>query len=416
MKKNKEKIILILAILFFLFIPRGQSSAAITGTCDQDGAVVTNMTAVTCTHASTYMAITLTDPSDTEIFYAFGSLITFPIVWDSTSIVFHTAPVDGVYKVRLYPTTHTDTDYDEAMFTVTGSLVSGFTPSNQTRIAEFFPSKGSEVNATTSLTVGFRGFLNIDDWNSEPANYSFIVNNANGGAHGNFGFAVNNVPLTTFGDFTYTTTTPVQTHDQLSFTACIQYNPITILGFSFAYHSVCDDWGVTVDAHATSTATGFSQEFQDALSSTTDTVTNLCNPFSADFSAGGCLGALIYPPGDILVGQFVALKSIPPWGYGFRFYDILSGNATTSTTTLPAISYTSASSSIFGITTFHFDPFSALTSTSSIVNTKSDQAVPKTVWEIVSPLVHILVYFSLLFMVLHDLQVVRHNENNSRRK
>jgi len=141
------------------------------------------------------------------------------------------------------------------------------------------------------------------------------------------------------------------------------------------------------------------------LASTTASLANVCLPFTGGFNIGDCLTLLIYPGDEVVSQQFAILRNYPPWGYGFRLYDLFSGNATTSTTTMPVLSYTAGTSSMLyvGNGTYTFDPFGTLLESGSIVNAVSDQVEPKTVWEILEPVIKLIVYLMLGFIILNDL-------------
>lgn len=55
----------------------------------------------------------------------------------------------------------------------------------------------------------------------------------------------------------------------------------------------------------------------------------------SSFNIGDCLTLAFYPGNAALNDDFYILKEMPPWGYGFRIYDLL--NATSSTSSLPII-------------------------------------------------------------------------------
>lgn len=99
-----------------------------------------------------------------------------------------------------------------------------------------------------------------------------------------------------------------------------------------------------------------------------------------------------------------------PLGYGTRFVSILTDSATSS---LPAINYTFGTTSplyVLGLTSIELDPFAELSDPENIVNTKSDQTQQKSVMEIMSQIINIIVYLTLAFMIIHDLtNVMKHH-------
>ena len=155
------------------------------------------------------------------------------------------------------------------------------------------------------------------------------------------------------------------------------------------------------------------------LASTTAQFGSACNPIGGAFSAGDCITLALWPGQQAVADDFTILKELPPWGYVFRFIDIL--NATTSTTTLPTVSYTLATSSPLyqaGLTQIAFDPLGALVQSGQLVNEmKSDQATPMTLWQIVMPAVNIIVYLALIFMIIKDLtNVHKHDDGGGKFK
>ena len=140
------------------------------------------------------------------------------------------------------------------------------------------------------------------------------------------------------------------------------------------------------------------------LASTTAQWGTSCQPFSSSFNMGDCLTLTFWPGDQALSDDFTIIKETPPWGYVFRVIDIL--NATTSTTTLPTIDYTFASSSPLSadIGDIHFDPFGLIQQSGTLINEMhSDQAGSPNVWSILMPIVQIFVYLVLLTMIIHDL-------------
>jgi len=294
--------------------------------------------------------------------------------------------------------------------------------SDLTRIILFTPYTGTTV-ATGTQSVGFNGYLNFDDWNVEPAYFTFkdwgYRPQAFGFVRDAFSCGTDCIQveqdLNTFGAFSYSTTTNLQNLGTRNHEACIYYNPVTLFGYSFAYSKVCDSGVYTVSASSTALTNSWLTDFQSAFSSTTATVATACSPLSSSFSMALCLSSMLVPPGDIMVQEVQGFKNIAPWGYAFRFYDIASGNATTSTSTLPVLEYSFGTSSplyAIGLTSISFDPFGTLSSSTSIVNTLSDQAVPKTAWEILAPIINIIVYLMLGMMIINDLGFIKHKDHH----
>jgi len=162
------------------------------------------------------------------------------------------------------------------------------------------------------------------------------------------------------------------------------------------------------------------------LASTTASWKDACNPFSglswdilsgnvihSTFSLSDCVTLSIYPGDSAISDDFIILKETPPWGYVFRVIDIL--NATTSSSTLPMINYSFASTSPMAtLGDIHFDPFGQIAASGSLINEmKSDRSDGATVWTIMMPVVKIFVYFVLFMMIFHDLTGIHSADGDS---
>jgi hypothetical protein len=112
---------------------------------------------------------------------------------------------------------------------------------------------------------------------------------------------------------------------------------------------------------------------------------------------------VVWPGQQAISDDFTIIQQTPPWGYIFRVVDIL--NATTTTTTLPTIDYTFASSSPMSVIgDIHFDPFGEIAQSGALINQMtSDRPDHATVWTIMMPIVNIFVYLVLFTMIVHDL-------------
>jgi len=134
-----------------------------------------------------------------------------------------------------------------------------------------------------------------------------------------------------------------------------------------------------------------------------NTILNCSNLLSGGITP--CIVSLIIPNGVTFSNDLTRLRngflSVWPLGYVTRFIEI---TASTGTSSLPTISYTTATSSMFGIATFAFDPFGTLNASSSPINYVSDtNGNPKTIWEIMEYPTYVVVYLMLLFMIIHDI-------------
>ncbi len=152
------------------------------------------------------------------------------------------------------------------------------------------------------------------------------------------------------------------------------------------------------------------------LASTTASLTNACNPF-ASFNMGDCLTLIVWPGNQAISDDFTIIKQTPPWGYVFRFIDIL--NAPVSSTSLPMIDYTFATTSpMHVIGDIHFDPFGEIGASSELIGQMtSDRGDGATVWTILMPVVKIFVYLVLIFLIINDLTGIHsHNVKSDNKK
>lgn len=167
------------------------------------------------------------------------------------------------------------------------------------------------------------------------------------------------------------------------------------------------------EAFASSTRAGIGA----ILASTTASLVNACNPFNlgGGFSPGDCITLMIWPGDQALQDDLLIINHTPPWGYVFRVITLL--NATTSSTTLPSISYTFASSSPMAVIgEIHFDPFGSLAGAGELINEfKSDRDDSATVWTIMMPIVNAFIYLVLAFMIIHDLTNIHWGESSKSR-
>ena len=160
------------------------------------------------------------------------------------------------------------------------------------------------------------------------------------------------------------------------------------------------------------------QGIGSVLSSTTATFASACTPVSISFNLGDCISLAFWPGQQAISDDFTILKELPPWGYAFRFIDIL--NAPLSTTTLPKVSYTLSTSSPFypEMTDITFDPLGAIQQSGDFINSvKSDQATPMSLWQIVMPAVNVIIYLALGFMIIKDLtNIHKHDDGGGKHK
>lgn len=282
------------------------------------------------------------------------------------------------------------------------------------------PSNGT-TTATSSQSVGFTATIDTSDAHVDGKFRFTIRENAFGqlacafcglAPGNNNGGTVLDITLNNAiaGDYSYSTTTSFSRIGKYYLKVTWTIPRWNFLGVSFGSKEVVatsTEFNVVVGANTFENSySELIDKVNEALASSTASVMDSCTPLSGNFNVGTCLIGLIVPPEAAIADSITILRSQAPWGYVFRFIDILGGNATTSTTTLPVIAYTFGTTSIFyqaGIEDISLDPFGTLLEADSIVNAKSDQTEQKTIWEIMNPIIYIIVYMALLFMIIRDL-------------
>ena len=139
----------------------------------------------------------------------------------------------------------------------------------------------------------------------------------------------------------------------------------------------------------------------NALASTTIAMKEVCNPFHG-FDVVSCITLTIWPPDSVITGNVATLMAIPPWGYAFRLYDLLT--ATTSTSTLPQISYSFASSSpLASWGNIHFDPLGTIQQSGVVINSFQSDQGGGNFFDIFDPYIQTIVYLALALEILREL-------------
>jgi hypothetical protein len=132
-----------------------------------------------------------------------------------------------------------------------------------------------------------------------------------------------------------------------------------------------------------------------------------CGLFSDNFSMEACIYSLIIPSSDgmyeIMQDAQAGFLMAAPWGYITHVIDMI--NASTSTSTLPLISYTFPSSfPVFGDMNFHFDPYAMIAEASDLVNNEFVSNVDgSSVWDIFGYLVNLFFIIVLIFKMFEDI-------------
>lgn len=162
---------------------------------------------------------------------------------------------------------------------------------------------------------------------------------------------------------------------------------------------------------------GTPQGIVNSLSSTTQQLASSCDPLSG-FNIGNCLVALIVPApvdlnNDVTLMQGAVLTRAP-FGWVERIVNLI---ATSSTSTLPVVSYTFQNDSPLNGTNISFDVGANMTAASDFITNQATSDISgnkKNVWQIMQPVVDLFVYVFLLYVMIRDvtgLRVVPHNKD-----
>jgi len=153
------------------------------------------------------------------------------------------------------------------------------------------------------------------------------------------------------------------------------------------------------------------------LTGTTTTPVLDCNP--SGFSLTACLVSLIVPPSNVLESDFTQIRdgflSRVPFGYVTRFMEIALGEASS---TLPTLSYTFPddfpAEQMAGVD-LTFNPWGEFYTDGSLVKDElvSSGDDPKNIWEIMQPLINIIVYLALAMLIIKDLTAIHPNHRQN---
>lgn len=168
------------------------------------------------------------------------------------------------------------------------------------------------------------------------------------------------------------------------------------------------------DAWVASSTASF-DEFVASSTLTFEQAKNACWSLSG-FDFSDCLFFLFgwqeAPMRELMTEAREGVFRYAPFGYITRGYEIM---ATTSTSTLPILSYTfDEDFPVDGIAgaNFHFDPWDYFYKDGAPVKDDLVTSGGKDVWEIFEPLIKLIVYLTLFFMIIKELLQIRLAEGN----
>jgi len=359
-------------------------------------------------------------------------------------LFFRTATGSDGEPVQYMKALHFDTTTDTLSDGDPGLLFSDGCENNETCIIEAIPNNNTifpNTATTTGITMGAYWFVSaahLDELNTIFTDASEKIR-----------FSIQICPLNNFPDsticwpglidwflptgFETSTSTLITQRSQFTlgqginymFTENTDYSmKISLVGSNY-FNLFGPIFSVSTTTYFTIGSTTASQQtdgLSGVVSSTTlnnynfdpfAVISNACNPFSGNFSVGDCVLGLIVPPDIVLQYDkqrlVEAYAHAGPFGYVTRMNEILKSNI--STTTLSSISYEFASTSPFDyFGEIAFSPFESLSTTTGILNTKSDRDTPKSAWEITAPLINFGIYFFLLMMIISDLFKIHHDQ------
>ena len=277
-----------------------------------------------------------------------------------------------------------------------------------TRIATVTSPFDGSIQASTTVT--FSGTFYVASstiaTTSNTFMYLYVQNMSNDTATSSLNdYTILNFPVTSLDTIlTFSTTTVLADNSRFSWNASVRRGDVT-------YGTVPFTDGKSFYQFTTGS---FDPTFGKSFDLTS------CNPLG-NFNIGQCIYNLIFPNNVIFPIAFNEAKdefgTRAPWGYVTRVINILI--ATTTSTSMPTIDYSFASSSpMSSIGNIHFEPFTLIAQSGTLINEfKSDRSDSKTVWEIFMPFINMFIYIVLLFMIIHDLTGIHgHRQDNDKQK
>jgi len=140
----------------------------------------------------------------------------------------------------------------------------------------------------------------------------------------------------------------------------------------------------------------------DPFNATTTNSALDCN-IAISFDLNKCLFSFVVPNAYLANQVLSNFKSVPVLGWPIRFVEIIV--TTNATSSLPILDYTfAAHNSFLGGVRIHFNPWEDMYVNGSFTKQAvSDQDNHSDVWDIMGPLVKLIVYLTLLFMIIKRL-------------
>lgn len=220
---------------------------------------------------------------------------------------------------------------------------SGPAGDNSTHIISVQPATST---ATGTQSFGFTAYVNPSDWSSSdywtlsmsPLDSLKLLPGQGIFTDPYIQLASGTVSFSTTTDFVATGNYAMTIHYFHATCGLFGFSP----GFCFTQLlATTTDFVVSTTSPFRQLEAGIQTDIDSALASTTLAFAPVCSPFSTSFDPAICIGLVVVPSSDSINADLSMLEQQAPWGYAFRFYDILTGS---STAMLPIISATVPSS------------------------------------------------------------------------
>lgn len=296
----------------------------------------------------------------------------------------------------------------------------------QTRfVPPLVPSPGSTVASGTPTTVGAEIYVNPDDYASGAyLSMRFVNNTLQNGIGGsaldawNAAFGEIRVPISAAGSQSLSTTTLFSDpFGQIN----AQYRIIVPRSSFFGLITSDEILAATSSSFVVGTPTALDVAMASsspgalisALVTGTTTVNLLEKCKIAGFDLVGCLLGIVVPDQATIQDDLSKLRAIPPWGYGFRFYDIVRS---ATTTPLPSLSIVDP---ITG-STLNLTPWDGLMGSSSIISQATSSFVfggttygtGQTLRQVAEPYWNFAWYLLLAIAIVRDIVGVARGVRN----
>lgn len=169
------------------------------------------------------------------------------------------------------------------------------------------------------------------------------------------------------------------------------------------------------DEYVLSFEEGIENSFASTTLSTLTARLDTCNPLS-NFSMVDCLvGLFTLDPtsSEVLINQFrSSIAEKVPIGYVTRLVTILTTE--TATSSLPTIAFTFPSQLPLGGETLNFDFNQILSDSKDIASSTLVTEGGENVWDILMPIIDIIFYLILFFVILNDITGIHKNSKHTK--